>query len=251
MRAKETSVTEEHVDPTADEAAPEPEEEAGRLTRQLNRLIDRVTVEGVGPLTGAITWADDRLERARRKNGSAGDSPGEPTEQDIEQAIRRLIRESVQAAGVTGLMTSLGGFVTMPVTLPANVAGSLVINARLAAAIAHLRGYDPTDPHVRTVVTMVALGSNAQQIAKAAGVKVGEKAAMAAIKKIPNEVLKQINKKAGFMLVAKYGTKRPVFTLAKGVPLVGGVIGGSVDATMTGLVGRTADRMFSPERNDA
>lgn len=231
---------------TAD--APE-EEGAGPVARQLNRLIEKVTTDGVGPLTGAIPWADDRLAQARRKQAAGGADPEDPAVMDaaVERAIRRLIRESVQAAGVAGLVTSVGGFVTMPVMLPANVAGALVINARLAAAIAHLRGYDPTDPHVRTVVTMVALGSNAQQVAKAAGVKVGEKAAMAAIKKIPNEVLKQLNKKVGFTLVAKYGTKRPVFTLAKGVPLVGGVVGGSVDATMTGLVGRTADKMFAPD----
>lgn len=66
---------------------------------------------------------------------------------------------------------------TMLVTIPANVAGSLVINARLAAAIAHPRDYDPRDPHMRTVVTMVAVGSSAQQIARAAGVQIGRKAA--------------------------------------------------------------------------
>lgn len=43
---------------------------------------------------------------------------------------------------------------------------------------------------------------------------------------------------------AKYGTRRSVITLAKGVPLVGGVVGGAVDAGMTGVVGRTARSMF-------
>ena len=33
-------------------------------------------------------------------------------------------------------------------------------------------------------------------------------------------------------------------TLAQGEPLVGGVIGGGVDATMTSVVGRTAKAMF-------
>ena len=46
------------------------------------------------------------------------------------------------------------------------------------------------------------------------------------------------------MLLAKFGTKRAVITLAKGIPLVGGVVGGGVDATMTGIVGRTAAGMF-------
>lgn len=163
---------------------------------------------------------------------------------DIEKAIKRLIIESVEAAGVNGFVTGLGGFIAMPVTIPANMAGALVINARLAAAIAYLRGYDPKDPHVRTVATLVAVGSNAQQIVKAVGIKVGEKVAFQAIKSLPIAVIREVNKKAGFMLLAKYGTTRPVITLAKGVPLVGGVVGGAVDATMTTIVGRTAKAMF-------
>lgn len=228
-------------------------DDAGLVARQLDKLIEKVTVDGVGPLTGAITWADDRLARARRKQSGPGVDQDDPAAEDdaVERAIRRLTRESIQAAGAAGFVTGLGGFVTMPVTIPANMAGALVINARLAAAIAHLRGYDPLDPHVRTVVTMVAVGSSAQQIAHAAGVQIGQRAAMQVIRNVPVKVLRQLNKKAGFMLVAKYGTKRSVFTLAKGIPVAGGVIGGSVDATMTGLIGRTADKMFAPENASA
>lgn len=228
---------------------------AAATAKQLNKLIEKVTVEGVGPMTGAIAWADDRVARARRQrekqHGDGGIPQGDPSQEDIERAIRRLIRESVEAAGVAGFATGLGGFVTMPVLIPMNMAGALVINARLAAAIAHLRGYDPMDPHVRTVVTMVAIGSSVQQVGRAVGIKVGERAAMQAVKKVPLAVIREINKKAGFSLVAKFGTKRSAITLAKGVPLVGGVVGGSVDATMTGLVGRTANRMFVEDHHQA
>nr|WP_275587572.1 EcsC family protein [Arthrobacter roseus] len=163
---------------------------------------------------------------------------------DIEKAIKRLIVESVEAAGVNGFLTGLGGFIAMPVTVPANMAGALVINARLAAAIAYLRGYDAKDPHVRTVATLIAVGSNAQQIARTIGIRVGEKVLIQAIKKLPIALIRQTNKKVGFMLLAKYGSKRSLITLAKGVPLVGGVVGGAVDATMTNVIGRTARAMF-------
>jgi hypothetical protein len=106
----------------------------------------------------------------------------------------------------------------MTVTVPANMAGAPVINARLAAAIVYLRGYDPKDPHVRTVATFIAVGSNAQQIAKEIGIEVGEKVVMQAIKNLPIMVIREINKMAGFMLLAKYGSKRAVVTLAKGAP---------------------------------
>lgn len=230
----------------------EPEETATstaeKASEQLLKLVGKVIDTDIGPLTGSIKWAEDRLARVQ---GTAYEPNGEPTRtvrpderDDIEKVIKRLIVESVEAASVNGFVTGLGGFITMPVTVPANMAGALVINARLAAAIAYLRGYDPKDPHVRTVATLIAVGSNAQQVAKAFGIKVGEKVAIQAIKRLPMALIHQINKKAGFMLLAKYGTKRSVVTLAKGVPLVGGVIGGAVDATMTSAVGRTAKAMF-------
>lgn len=221
---------------------------AEKASDQVQKLVGRVIETGVGPLTGSTAWAEDRLARVQGARYEPNVHPirkVRPHEQeDVEKVIRKLILESVEAAGVNGFVTGLGGFIAMPLTIPANIAGALVINARLAAAIAYLRGYNPNDPHVRTVATLVAVGSNSQQIAKTIGIKAGEKVAMAAIKKIPIVLIREINKKVGFMLVAKQGTKRSVITLAKGVPLVGGVIGGGVDATMTNVIGRTAKAMF-------
>ncbi|MEX5268889.1 EcsC family protein [Kocuria sabuli] len=234
---------------------PEPEgiptTSAEKASEQLLKLVGKVIDTDIGPLSGSIKWAEDRLARVQGPRYEPNPEPTRtvsPDERDdVEKAIKRLIVESVEAASVNGFVTGLGGFITMPVTVPANMAGALVINARLAAAIAYLRGYDPKDPHVRTVATLIAVGSSAQQVARAFGIKVGEKVAIQAIKKLPMALIYQINKKAGFMLLAKYGTKRSVVTLAKGVPLVGGVIGGAVDATMTGVVGRTAKAMFPPD----
>lgn len=221
---------------------------AEKASDQVQKLVGRVIETGVGPLTGSIAWAEDRLARVQGVRYRPNAEPVrkfQPEERDdVEKVIKRLILESVEAAGVNGFVTGLGGFIAMPVTIPANIAGALVINARLAAAIAYLRGYNPSDPHVRTVATLVAVGSNSQQIAKTIGIKAGEKVAMAAIRKIPIALIREINKKVGFMLVAKQGTKRSVVTLAKGVPLVGRVVGGGVDAAMTTVIGRTAKGMF-------
>lgn len=220
------------------------EDASGRLLGLVGKVIDT----GIGPMAGSIAWAEDRLSRIQGPRYEPNTGPtrkANPEEQaDIDKTVKRLVVESVQAASANGFLTGLGGFVAMPVSIPANMAGALVINARLAAATAYLRGYDPKDPHVRTVATLIAVGSNSQQIAKSVGIKVGEKVAMQAIRNLPMAVVHQVNKKVGFMLVAKYGTKRSVVTLAKGVPLVGGVVGGTVDATMTSVVGRTASRMF-------
>lgn len=222
-----------------------------KASNQLLKLVGKVIDDGVGPITGSVAWAEDRLSRVQRDSYRVNDAHTREVTaddaEDIDKTINRLVVESVEAAGVNGFVTGLGGFIAMPITIPANLAGALIINARLAGAIAYLRGYDPSDPHVRTVATLVAVGSSAQQVIRSFGVKVGQHAAMQAIKKIPIVVIREINKKAGFMLVAKYGTKRSLVTLAKGVPLVGGIVGGAVDATMTAFVGRTAKAMFPAE----
>ena len=70
---------------------------------------------------------------------------------------------------------------------------------------------------------------------------------MTVIERIPIGVLRSINKRVGFMLLAKYGTKRSVVTLAKGVPLVGGLVGGGVDTATTWTVGAVADKAFRPD----
>ncbi|MFJ3659419.1 hypothetical protein ACIPPM_03005 [Streptomyces sp. NPDC090119] len=118
----------------------------------------------------------------------------------------------------------------------------MAINMRLVGAVAHLRGWDILDPHLRIVAMMLAIGMSTQNILANLGVKVGQKLGEQMIKKIPIAVIRAINKKAGTFLVAKYGTWRAAITLAKGVPILGGLVGGAVDAGSTAVIGRAADR---------
>ncbi|WP_081241124.1 EcsC family protein [Streptomyces viridosporus] len=229
----------------ADEKTPDEGavEKAGRWVAD---LAEKVMVNGVGPVTGSAAWAEDRLSRRQGDDYRAPDdeerrSP-EDMKDDIDAVVARLIKESVAAAGTQGFVTGLGGLLTAGVTIPANVAASLAINMRMAGAIAHLRGWDIRDPHVRTVAMMLAIGMSAQNVLASFGVKVGQKFGEQMIKKIPITVIRAINKKAGTHLVAKYGTKRAAITLAKGVPILGGIVGGAVDAGATAVIGRATDK---------
>lgn len=205
-----------------------------KLGGQLQQLTRKAVVDGIGPLTGSAAYAG-----ARGRTDAHGKA-------DPEASIKRIVRESVAASGTQGFVTGVGGFAAMPVTVPANLAGSLVINARMVGSIAHLRGYTLDDPHTQAMITLVAAGSSAQAAVSAFGVRVGQQAAMAAIRAVPMSVIHQVNRKAGFQLVAKYGTKRSAITLAKAVPAVGGVVGGGVDAALTASVAKVAKKVFPP-----
>ena len=82
---------------------------------------------------------------------------------------------------------------------------------------------------------------------KGFGIHVGRRLTMAAIDRVPGKVLVEINKKVGFRLLTKFGQTGAV-NLVKAVPLVGGVVGGSFDATMCMSVGHTSKHIFRPRK---
>lgn len=103
--------------------------------RTLMRFVQDVMSNGVGPIMGSVAWAEDRLRRVhgdRYDVGRFGARGENDIEADIAKVISRLISESQGAAGSAGFVTGLGGFVTLPVSVPANITGALIINARLA-----------------------------------------------------------------------------------------------------------------------
>lgn len=57
------------------------------------------------------------------------------------------------------------------------------------------------------------------------------------------KVLTKINKAVGFRLVTKFGSKG-LINLGKVVPVLGGVIGGGLDAFTTNIVGNQARNTF-------
>lgn len=132
----------------------------------------------------------------------------------------------------------------MPVTVPANLAGSALLNARMVAGIAHLRGWDVRDPATANLILLLVAGESATAAVRTVGIKVGQELTKSAIKKLPLEVIRAVNRKVGFMLLAKYGTKRSAITLVKAVPFVGGVVGGTVDAGFTRAAASAAKKVF-------
>jgi len=55
---------------------------------------------------------------------------------DREVAIDSLVRYHVSAASMQGFLTSVGGLITLPVGLPANIPGMAVPGVRIVASIA-------------------------------------------------------------------------------------------------------------------
>ncbi len=90
-----------------------------------------------------------------------------------DDAIKALISWQVAKAGVAGFMTNVGGVLTLPVAIPANVVSVLYVQIRMVAAIAYMRGYDLRQDQVRTFVFACLAGSAAFDILKMPASRLG------------------------------------------------------------------------------
>jgi hypothetical protein len=218
---------------------------AGFLAQQLQSLLRKIIHDGVDPIiTSSIAHAEDRLTRARRVGRTEHDAR--------EAAITRIVGESIAKAGITGFTTGLGGIVTMPITLPAGIAGNFMLNARMVGSIAHLRGYDLQDPQVETMIQLIVAGLSLEKILKEFGVnlsrKVAERAVMRAawmaIEVIPGYIINSVGVRAGYLLVIRYGTSKGAALLYKSLPIVSGVVGGALDSGFTKGIAKAASIAF-------
>jgi uncharacterized protein (DUF697 family) len=165
------------------------------------------------------------------------------TSKTPEKAAKALINNQIVKCGTSGFLTGLGGILTLPVAIPANVSSVLYVQLRMIAAIALMGGYDLHSDQVQTMVYACLTGTAILDVLKHAGIRVGEKITVSAINKIPGKVLTLINQKVGFRLLTKFGTKG-VVNFVKLVPIAGGIIGGAIDIGSTRVIGRNAYNIF-------
>lgn len=192
-------------------------EDPSRTDRVVESVLDRLLRTGIDGL-GKIDSAQSVADAALRKAG------------DPEQAVDAIVSQHIKLAATGGFVTGLGGFVTLPVALPANVIGFYVIATRMVAAIAAVRGHDLKDESVRSAVLLALSGDDATEILrKAGGGVITGRATAFALGRLPPAALMAVNKGVAFRIVVKLGQKG-LGRLGRMVPLAGGVIGGGVDA---------------------
>jgi hypothetical protein len=187
----------------------------GRAADLVQRLL-AVGIDGVGPFDGAAEVA----AAARAHHPST------------ESAVHAVVRQHTRLVAGNGFVTGLGGLVTMPVALPANVFGFHVLAVRAVAAIAELRGYDTSLPQVRSTVLLTLVGADATDVLASAGLPTGGRLTGLLTSRVPRPVLMLVNKGVGFRLLARFGTKTLLRVPARALPLVGGLVGGGLDAVM-------------------
>jgi hypothetical protein len=188
-------------------------------------------INGIGPFPPAARAAEKQLAEQRG---------------DVERGIHEVIENHVRYAGAQGFVTNLGGLAMMTVMVPANISGLALVQCRMIAGIAHLRGYDLTDPRVKNAVLVCLLGEETVA-ARVADRKIPAPPMAIATAPAHDPTLDQVvSAEVAGDLVARVAGKRVAGKAGRRIPLVSGFIGAGVDGYATWRIGRYADRELLP-----
>lgn len=192
-----------------------------------------------------LEWSYDKAISGGAVLGSAYDIAEDYRRKSSSnrEAVESLINWQTAKCATTGFVTGMGGVITLPFAIPANIASVLLLQLQLIGAIAVLGGYDPRSHQVRSLAFICLTGSAASDLLKNLGVRVGEKTALMALEAISVQVAAKVNKLVGLRLLTKFG-RNGVVNFGKAVPIVGGLICGSVDGATTRIIGKTAAKYF-------
>ncbi len=169
-------------------------------------------------------------------------------ERDPGKAAKAMLKNQVTKCTTSGFLTGLGGALTLPIAIPANLGSVIYVQMRMIACTAYMAGYDITSDQVQTLVYACLAGVSVTALLKQAGIKTGMKMSQKAIQRIPGKIIVAINQKVGFRFVTKFGQKG-IINLGKLVPGIGGVVNGGFDFLETRAIADRAYRMFFEEED--
>lgn len=97
----------------------------GEKTASILSAFYEKALNGVPKVSRSIDeFADDYIDRF--------DTP--------ERATKELVRYQIIKCGTSGFITGLGGLITLPVAIPANIGSVLYVQMRMVSAIAKIGG---------------------------------------------------------------------------------------------------------------
>ncbi|MEO9322425.1 hypothetical protein ABFT23_02990 [Nocardioides sp. C4-1] len=206
------------------------------LTSSFVREALRRAIDGVGPLAPV-------RESAARQLADHADA-----RDPVQQAVRETVDAHIRFAGASGFATNLGGLVTMALTVPANLSGIAVVQCRMVAAVAHLRGYDLDDPRVHNAILVTTLGEESVHRLVTDLVLPAPPMALATAPVHDRALDDVVSREVARGMVARVTGRRLAATVGRRVPGLGGVVGMGADGWATYKVGSYAERELRPRK---
>lgn len=158
-------------------------------------------------------------------------------------AKKVLHRKSIKN-GFIGCITGIGGLITLPVAIPADLVCSWRIQVSMAFSIAYIYGHTKDTIDLKTDLYLILAGDSAKEALKRFGIEVSKGVTKKAVDKyITRNVMTKIWKVVGRKIITKAGEKS-MTSFMKMVPLVGAPVGFAFDWTATQAVGNIAIKYY-------
>lgn len=178
----------------------------------------------------------------------------------------------------SGFVAGLGGMVTLPITIPAQLIANAFVALRLSFALAILAGKDPLEPSVAARAITAAIGGVVDEvdvdggagepdIDDAVAAAVTHAAAVGVTRGVHNEYVQyaasraqgaalqgsswRLTRLAATAFAERGASRSATMAASRAIPLIGGLIGGTVDGLMTNNAGRRAMDAFFPPRSSS
>ncbi|WP_148616091.1 EcsC family protein [Nocardioides rubriscoriae] len=196
----------------------------------VREALDRA-IAGVGPLPPI---RDTVAHHLRERDGR------------VEKAVKDVVDQHIRYAGVSGFATNLGGVMTLAVALPANLLGTALVQCRMVAGVAQLRGYDLDDPRTHNAVLVTVLGEETVDRLVAKGTIPAPPMALATAPVHDARIDAVVSAEVARDLVARVTGRRLATTVGRRVPGLGGVVGMTADGWATYKIGSYAERELLP-----
>ena len=167
-----------------------------------------------------------------------------PNISDIDLAKKNVSRKSFKN-GLVGTATGVGGLITLPLTVPADLIITWKPQIYLALTIAHIFGHNDETTDLKTDVYLILAGDSSKEALKRFGIEVGKAVTKKAIEKnISKEIMKKIWKHIPQKIITKAGQKS-MTSFVKMVPLIGAPIGYGFNYYGTRTLGKMAIKYYS------
>ncbi|WP_199898813.1 hypothetical protein [Komagataeibacter kakiaceti] len=134
------------------------------VTKYLRREMSENQLSVIGK---ALEWGYEKAVTGGGVLGTAqslGDEYLRSNNYNKKDAANSLIRWQNTKAATGGFVTNLGGAITIPIAIPANMASTLYIQLRMIAAIAHIGGHDVLDDKTKTLCFVCLTGNSAARL---------------------------------------------------------------------------------------
>lgn len=226
------------------------EEDDSPSTALLLQLV-RLALNGV-PEGGAVS----ARELARRSRPTDIDEDAELSVSALYRSADDLITRASCANFGSGFLAGLGGLLSLPVTIPGQLAVTTFTSLRLAFAIAILAGRGPLDPATAARAIQAALGvdvtgdddDDALSVKTASAKEGMMHAAIRGSGTALQGASWRLMRVAATKLAQRGVQRGASMAVTRAVPIIGGVIGGTVDGVLTRTVGARAVELFFPPR---